>query len=335
MNLNREIEDLSSDFCIPLDPQGVMDAVVTRLVRRYGVAAAGIWRLDEGKGELSLGASAGNPTFPASLRKISATQSWLGKAVQAKSPQFFQGVAEEGDELMQWAERNRLCFLSVYPLAEESETSAALLLAAPQMPDESVRALFRLHARLAAIGLRSAESLAGMRHNLGRLQSMVEAGKVFNSTLDLSELLGKILDVAKTLTTAERGTLFMVDEKTDEIWSLIAQGMEKQEIRLPRGRGIAGHVALTGEIVNIPDAYADDRFNPEVDKRTGFRTRNILTLPIRNKAAKIVAALQLLNKASGSFTDEDTDVLLTLSGQMAMSLENAQLHHDLLEKERL
>ena len=164
---------------------------------------------------------------------------------------------------------------------------------------------------------------------------MVEASKVFNSTLDLSELLGKILDVAKTLTKAERGTLFLVDEKTDEIWSLIAQGMEKQEIRLPRGRGIAGHVALTGEIVNIPDAYADDRFDPEVDKRTGFRTRNILTLPIRNKAGKIVAALQLLNKAGGSFTDEDTDVLLTLSGQMAMSLENAQLHHDLLEKERL
>ena len=164
---------------------------------------------------------------------------------------------------------------------------------------------------------------------------MVEASKVFNSTLDLSELLGKILDVAKTLTKAERGTLFLVDEKTDEIWSLIAQGMEKQEIRLPRGRGIAGHVALTGEIVNIPDAYADERFNPEVDKRTGFRTRNILTLPIRNKAGKIVAALQLLNKASGSFTDDDTEVLLTLSGQMAMSLENAQLHHDLLEKERL
>ncbi len=111
--------------------------------------------------------------------------------------------------------------------------------------------------------------------------------------------------------------------------------MEKQEIRLPRGRGIAGHVALTGEIVNIPDAYADDRFDPETDKRTGFRTRNILTIPIRNKAGKIIATLQLLNKTTGPFTEDDTDVLLTLSGQMAMSLENAQLHHDVLEKERL
>jgi serine phosphatase RsbU (regulator of sigma subunit) len=147
--------------------------------------------------------------------------------------------------------------------------------------------------------------------------------------------LGKILDVATTLTNSERGTLFLVDEKADELWSLIAHGMEREEIRLPRGRGIAGHVALTGEIVNIPDAYADPRFNPEVDKRTGYLTRNMLTLPIRNQATKIVAVLQLLNKATGRFTEEDTDVLLTLSGQMAMSLENAQLHRDLLEKERL
>ena len=203
------------------------------------------------------------------------------------------------------------------------------------MPDESQLALFRLHARLGSIALRDAELFDGVQQNLNRLQSMVEASKVFNSTLDLAELLGKILELAKNITTAERGTLFLVDEETDEIWSMIAHGMEKEEIRLPRGRGIAGHVALTGEIVNIPDAYADDRFDPEIDKRTGFRTRNILTLPIHNKAGKIIATLQLLNKAEGSFTEDDTDVLLTLSGQMAMSLENAQLHHDLLEKERL
>jgi phosphoserine phosphatase RsbU/P len=335
MDLIREIEELSCDFCLPQEPQGVMEALVTRLVDRYAVSAAGIWRLNAGQSNLSLAASAGAPPFPAASHEISASRSFLGRAAQAKLPHAYQGAAEEGDELAKWAEQNHFQFMTAYPLAEDSKTSGALLLAATQAPEESLQALFRLHARLAAIALRNTETVAGMRHNLERLQFMVEASKVFNSTLDLSELLGKILDVAKTLTTAERGTLFLVDEKADEIWSLIAQGMEKQEIRLPRGRGIAGHVALTGEIVNIPDAYADDRFNPEVDKRTGFRTRNILTLPIRNKASKIVATLQLLNKGSGTFTDEDTEVLLTLSGQMAMSLENAQLHHDLLEKERL
>jgi serine phosphatase RsbU (regulator of sigma subunit) len=312
-----------------------MDALATRLVSRYGMAAAGIWRLNHGQSALSLAATAGGPPFPPSLQEVSASQSHLGRAAQAKLPGVYPGSAADGDELAQWAGQNQFHFLSTFPLADDSKTAGVLVLAATETPDESTLALFRLHARLASMALRDAELFVGAQHNLERLQCMVEASKVFNSTLDLSELLGKILDVAKTLTEAERGTLFLVDEKADEIWSLIAQGMEKQEIRLPRGRGIAGHVALTGEIVNIPDAYADDRFNPEVDKRTGFRTRNILTLPIRNKAGKIVAALQLLNKASGSFTDEDTDVILTLSGQMAMSLENAQLHHDLLEKERL
>ncbi len=335
MNLIKEIDELSGDFRAPRGPQGVMEALVTRLTSRYAAAAAGVWRLDAGQSRFSLAAFSGGPALPSSLREVSASHSALGRAGQAKLPQTYTGSAAEGDELALWAEQNQFRFLTTYPLADDSSTGGVLLVAAPQVPDEPLLALLRLQARLAYAAWRDAEMVAGLQHNLDRLQALVEASKVFNSTLDLSEVLGKILDVAKNLTKAERGTLFLVDEKTDEIWSLIAQGMQNKEIRLPRGRGIAGHVARTGEIVNIPDAYADDRFNPEVDKQTGFRTRNILTLPIRNKASKIIAALQLLNKSTGSFTDEDTDVLLTLSGQMAMSLENAQLHHDLLEKERL
>ncbi len=335
MNLLNEIDELSRDFCMPLEPQGVMDALVLRLVDRYAMAAAAIWRLDPVQWQLALAASAGDPPLPASLNEIPAGHTLLGKALQTNLPQLREAAATAEDDLARWAEQNHFQFLGAYPLADEAQTSGVLLLAAPQVPDESQLALFRLHARLGSIALRDAELFDGVQQNLNRLQSMVEASKVFNSTLDLAELLGKILELAKNITTAERGTLFLVDEETDEIWSMIAHGMEKEEIRLPRGRGIAGHVALTGEIVNIPDAYADDRFDPEIDKRTGFRTRNILTLPIHNKAGKIIATLQLLNKAEGSFTEDDTDVLLTLSGQMAMSLENAQLHHDLLEKERL
>jgi sigma-B regulation protein RsbU (phosphoserine phosphatase) len=335
MNLIEEIDRLSCDFRAPLGPQAVMDELVTRLVSSYSIAAAGIWRLNALQSEFSLAAFAGAPAFPSCVEKISGDGCLLANAARAKLPQVHQGSAEDGDDLAAWAAQNQFRFLSAYPLTNNESTSAVLLLAASELPEESRLALFRLLARQASIALRDAEALAGVHQSLNRLHSLVEASKVFNSSLDLSEVLGKILDVAKTLTGAERGTLYLIDEKTDEIWSLIAQGMEQQEIRLPRGRGIAGHVALTGEIVNIPDAYADARFDPEIDKRTGFRTRNILTLPIRNQAAKIVATLQLLNKATDTFTDEDTDVLLTLSGPMAMSLENAQLHRDLLEKERL
>jgi len=168
-----------------------------------------------------------------------------------------------------------------------------------------------------------------------KLRFLMEATKALASTLNLAELLARILDVAKFQAGAERGTLFLVDEKTEEIWSLIAHGIEQREIRLPLGRGIAGHVARSGEILNIADAYSDPRFDRNVDARTGYRTRSLLCLPIRNKRGKIIAALQLLNKQGGPFTAEDVDFLLTISDHMALALENAQLHRALLEKERL
>ena len=130
-----------------------MEALVTRLVNRYAMAAAGIWRLNAGQSDLSLAASAGGPPFPASLHEISASHSLLGRAAQAKVPQVYQGSAADGDELAQWAEQNQFRFLSAFPLADESKTSGVLLLAAPEVPDESLLALFRLHARLASIAL--------------------------------------------------------------------------------------------------------------------------------------------------------------------------------------
>ena len=97
---------------------------------------------------------------------------------------------------------------------------------------------------------------------------------------------------------AERTTIFMVDEEKQQLWSKIAQGEGEKslEIRVPMGVGIAGHVAMTGECLNIPDAYSHPLFNKEVDKQTGYRTRNILCLPIFSSKNQVVAVVQLLNK---------------------------------------
>jgi sigma-B regulation protein RsbU (phosphoserine phosphatase) len=313
-----------------------MGALASRLVTRYGAGTAGVWRLNEADGVLELGAAAGSPPLPTSLGKTPPGKTLLAKAIQDRLPQIYPSKPDaSADEVARWAEQNRLGFVAVYPLVHDTRVLGVLLLACATVPAESMLALFRLHARLAAVALRDAELLSSTQRTLAKLQFLVDASKALGSTLDLSELLGRILDVAKNQADAERGTIYLVDDKTQEIWSLIAHGLEKQKIRLPLGKGIAGHVAKTGEIVNIPDAYADPRFNPEVDKRTGYRTRTILCLPIRNKTGKIIAALQLLNKQRGTFTDDDVDFLLTLSGHMALALENAQLHRDLLEKERL
>ena len=309
--------------------------MVRRLVRRYGVGSASLWHPSDPGADLRPAAWAGEATLPPSLSPAALEKSLLGKALQTRLPQKMLTSSEVSEELSAWATENHFAFMAAYPLSEASQVKGLLLVACAKTPPSAQLVVFQLHASFAAVALRDAELLSSGQQTLAKLHFLMEATKALASTLDLAELLGRILEVAKTQAGAERGTLFLVDEKTEEIWSLIAHGLEQREIRLPLGTGIAGYVAQSGEILNIPDAYADPRFNREVDARTGYRTRNILCLPIRNKSGKIIAALQLLNKACGTFTSEDVDFLLTLSEHMALALENAQLHRALLEKERL
>jgi len=188
-----------------------------------------------------------------------------------------------------------------------------------------------LFRRYAEVALESSER----RHAVIELSTIVEATKRLNSTLDLAELLNIILQLTTRHTCAERGTVFLVDRERREIWSLVGLGLDQHEIRLPISRGIAGWVAENGETVNLPDAYADPRFEPEVDIRLGFRTKSLLCLPILSKSGETIGVLQLLNKKPGPFTSADENLLRAISDHVALALENAQLHRDLLHKQRM
>ncbi|MGA7624098.1 MAG: GAF domain-containing SpoIIE family protein phosphatase [Candidatus Acidiferrales bacterium] len=188
-----------------------------------------------------------------------------------------------------------------------------------------------LFRRYAEVALESSQR----RHAVIELSTIVEATKRLNSTLDLAELLNIILQLTTRHTGAERGTVFLVDRERKEIWSLVGLGLDQHEIRLPINRGIAGWVAENGETVNLPDAYADPRFEPEVDIRLGFRTKSLLCLPILSKSGETIGVLQLLNKNTGPFTSADENLLRAISDHVALALENAQLHRDLLHKQRM
>ncbi|MEX2088866.1 MAG: GAF domain-containing protein, partial [Bacteroidota bacterium] len=170
---------------------------------------------------------------------------------------------------------------------------------------------------------------------LGKLQQLIEASKMVNSTLDLDKLLGLILDAAVKSIEADRGTVFLVDDIKKELWSKVLQGDNMVEIRLPVGKGIAGYVAETGQTINIPDAYSDPRFNPEVDKRTGYRTRNVLCMPMKNKDGKIIGVFQLLNKNDGVFTQDDEQFIDAFSAHASVAIENARLAQEMVSNERL
>jgi len=126
-----------------------------------------------------------------------------------------------------------------------------------------------------------------------------------------------------TLLNAERASLMLVDEARQELVMRISQDIEQHaEIRIPIGKGIAGTVAATGESIRIDDAYEDPRFNRDIDKRTGYRTRSILSIPLRDQAGRLFAVTQLLNRRDGlPFDDEDERKFAEFAGSLAVILE--------------
>ena len=157
------------------------------------------------------------------------------------------------------------------------------------------------------------------------LVSLVKIGRSITAQTDINVLLKVIAEETKIAMQADRCTVFLYDKKTNELWSKVALGMDNQEIRFPADKGLAGYVVRTGESINITDAYNDDRFNPDVDKTTGYKTKNILCMPIKNNNQEIIGAFQVLNKNNGVFTKSDEDLLVAIGGSASIALENAQL----------
>lgn len=168
-----------------------------------------------------------------------------------------------------------------------------------------------------------------------QLYTLLESMRLINSTLDLDELLTIIMKEITENLNAERSTLYIVDHEKKEIWSKIAQGDKKLIIRQAIGKGLSGHVAETGKALNIKDAYTDNRFNPEFDKKSGFRTRSVLCIPVFDMSDRVIAILQILNKRDGFFSREDQTFTSVFADYISLAIQNAQLYREALERKRL
>ena len=141
--------------------------------------------------------------------------------------------------------------------------------------------------------------------------------------IDLGALLQRVMEEATRMLNADRATLFLNDEKTNELFSRVAMGEGIGEIRLPNTAGI-GICFYFRKTMNIPYAYADLRFNPSFDKQTGYFTRSILCVPVINKEGKVIGCTQVLNKMEEKFTDEDESRLKAFTQQVAIALRKRQ-----------
>jgi adenylate cyclase len=185
----------------------------------------------------------------------------------------------------------------------------------------------------AAVSLQNAQGVEEMHKSRAKEMEFLDIVSDVTAEIDLGSLLQRVMVEATRMLDADRSTLFLNDEKADELFSRVAMGDGIGEIRLPNSAGIAGAVFQSRETVNIPYAYADLRFNPGFDKQTGYFTRSILCVPIINKDGKCIGCTQALNKKGGGFTSEDESRLKAFTQQVAIALENAKLFED-VAKER-
>ncbi|MHC4561736.1 MAG: PP2C family protein-serine/threonine phosphatase [Planctomycetota bacterium] len=165
------------------------------------------------------------------------------------------------------------------------------------------------------------------------VEQVLDITRKMAGAVDLDELLGVIIERSCGLLAAERASIFLYEPASNELVSRIATGEE--EIRFPADTGIAGATVASGGTINIPDAYADPRFNRDIDRQSGFRTRNILSVPLLGYEGETVGVLQVLNKHTGPFGDSDVQLAETLAAQAGVSLQRARLIEHYVEKQRM
>ncbi|MEM8639667.1 MAG: GAF domain-containing protein [Cyanobacteria bacterium P01_G01_bin.54] len=196
---------------------------------------------------------------------------------------------------------------------------------------------FQEFAASIAIILDTCQSFYLAARNQRGAAALLKATSSLGQSLDLDATLRAVMEQARRLMKADRSTLFMLSRETHELWSKIATTDDAQplEIRIPANQGIAGYVASTSQIVNIPDAYQDDRFDPSTDQRTGYRTRSILCMPVYGSGGELIGVTQLINKENeGSFSSSDEEFMQAFNTQAGIALENAKLFDAVLTEKQ-
>ncbi|MBA2664905.1 MAG: GAF domain-containing protein [Bradymonadaceae bacterium] len=214
-----------------------------------------------------------------------------------------------------------------YPAVSAPVDLDALLYGSEQFLEQ------RLEALTPAEQARLFRQVRGLFHQQeARFACMLDISTALGTTHNRDEFIELLMSKITQMMNAERSTLFLVDPRTGDLWSKVTQGMVNTEITLKAGQGVAGWVAQSGKSINIRDAYLDARFDPNVDVKTGFRTHSMVCQPLRNLDGATIGVVQVLNSASGNFSDEDENLLSAIASQAAVAIENSTLYLSMLEK---
>jgi len=160
---------------------------------------------------------------------------------------------------------------------------------------------------------------------IASLNYLLDSAIALTRERNLNKLLDLIMSKVTEALSADRSSLFLIDNEKNEMWSKVAQKSEIKEIRFPVGKGLAGYAAAHKEILNVKDVYKDPRFNKEVDQKTGYKTKNMLCMPIFGHGKEVIGVIQVINKKESDFDKQDEELLTAFNGIAGSAIENSLL----------
>lgn len=181
--------------------------------------------------------------------------------------------------------------------------------------------------------------IARLNQKIKRLSTLIEVNELISSSLEIDRILENVMSISKKVMNADASSLMRIDEKTNELIYQVAQSAVgeklKKEVRLKMGQGIAGTVAEEGKPLLLEDAYTHPKFYRGNDEATGYRTKSMITVPLK-VGNRVTGVAQVINRLDGRpFDQDDLELFLALSSMAAIALENARMHQSLMEKQRL
>ena len=336
----RAIEMINNEALETMLEQ-VMDAFTLKIGQILQADCTTIFLVDADKGQLWAKIPQGETNKAVELRiplsvGLASHVATTGESVNIPDAYNHPLFHKEVDERPGYHTHTLLC-MPIFSSSNQVVAVVQLLNKANGVPfDSEDEQRFRDFASAIGIILETCQSFYMAARNQQGAAALLKATASLGQSLDLEATLRLVMEQARNLMKADRSTLFMLSKDTGELWSKVAtaDGKNLMEIRIPANRGIAGYVASTGQPLNIPDAYKDPRFDPSTDQKTGYKTRNILCMPVFNTGKDLIGVTQLINKQQGSFTTSDEEFMRAFNTQAGIALENAKLFENvLLEKQ--
>jgi adenylate cyclase len=327
----QTILNVITDLAISRSLDEALETMVSIMTSTLGAERGTIFLSDQGTGELYSRVAQGNFRREIRILNSSGVAGWVftnGKSIIVNDAYNDERFNRHVDEVTGFKTRSILCTPLKTPTGEIIGVSEILNKKEGGFTEKDVDVVEAITEQAAIVlktNLVAEEIEESRRQEMGFLEMVSQ----ISSEIQLGSLLQRIISMITNMLDAERSTLFLNDEKTQELYTEIGEGLGKTQIRFPNHLGVAGAVFTSQKSINIPHAYADLRFNPSIDRQTGFFTRSILCIPLKNKAGKTIGVTQVLNKRGGAFTSEDEARLSAFTSQISIAIENAKLFDDI------